>query len=626
MKSSLFALLLIVSSISFSQNLADKISKTATYVFTINGGPTLEQVSANEISASRVFEEMIHEFFRGHGKIQSLDQMGIDYEERIFFVGEYQEDVSMSYMSYKIKDAAAFEAMVKNTEFETEFTEKDGMKILSYDSENKLIWKDDIAILISAYYVGQEYNEWSWYEDEYYLYDEIAEAVEEVQPALEDMTQEEWEAYMAEQDKKREEERKKREEERERKRKEKEEKRRKRDEIVSNSINNRAKTYFSDELLNNKENLSIDLNEDANATFWYPNYISFVNPLMYGMAYPAYGYGRYGMFGTGLFGMTNMFNGEMVVDLYLEEDEIRMDGKMKYFGDLREAYSKIFSQKINSSFTKMISDKDLGYTSISASSKDFLDEYPKVIENLLNVYDTTYSEEYELFGDLFSIAVDEEAISELVTGDALFIFHDMGMKSVEYYSYDYDENYNYTKTLKTRMQLVPDFSFIFGTNRQDIMNRFVRLGLKYELLEKIDGGYMFKDVAREFGFNVYASVQNDFVIFSNSKSELKTIVEGKVESPIAGDKKKDVAKNTAAAYFNIKEFMTEMLLTDEIRDRDKEFFNSLKDDLDDASASMHFEKDGSVFEASAPVPAGHKNSSLYLLHTIDKMINHFDRH
>ena len=66
MKSSLFTLLVIVSSISFSQNLADKISNKANYVFTINGAPTLEQVSANEISASRVFEEMIHEFFRGH--------------------------------------------------------------------------------------------------------------------------------------------------------------------------------------------------------------------------------------------------------------------------------------------------------------------------------------------------------------------------------------------------------------------------------------------------------------------------------------------------------------------------------------------------------------------------------
>ncbi|MFT4601756.1 MAG: hypothetical protein ACI857_001939 [Arenicella sp.] len=623
MKSILIAFALFVSIQSIGQDIADKISNKANYVFTINGEATLQQVSANDISSSQVFQETISELMRGHGKVHSLDQLGIDYGQRIFFVGEYTEEASLNYMAYHIKDLAQFETLVKGSRYEPKFEEKDGLKILTYDYDSKLIWNDDLAILISGYYVGEEYGEKGWYDygydDHYYEESTAVEEALEAIPAIEDMTEAEWRKYMEQQDLKREEERKKREEEKLKKEQEREEKRLKREESISKSLETRAKQFFSDEIKNNNEAIGLELNDDANATFWYANYISFMDPIMYGSYYPSYGRSPFG-FG-GLFGMTNLFSGSMIIDLFLEEEQIRIDGKMNYYGEIQEAYSKIFSQKINASFPKMISDKDLGYISMSASTEEFLNEYPNIIENMLNVYDTAYTDEYSLFADLFTVAVDEDAIAELITGDALFIFHDMGMKSVEYYSYDYDENYNYTKTLKTKTELVPDLSLVIGTNRQDIMNRFVKIGLKYELLEKIDGGYLFTESNREFPFNVYASVQDNFVIFSNSKSDLKAIVDGSLDAGIGGNKKKDVTKNSTAAYFNIKEFVTELLLTDEIRGRDKEMFNIIKDDLTDVRGTMTYDKGGSVFEATAPVPADHENASLYLLHTIDKIIN-----
>ena len=607
MKSLLLSLTAFLSLTSFGQEIADKISNKANYVFSINGAPTLQQVAANDISASSLFKEMIDEFFRGHGEIHSLDQIGIDYSKRIFFAGEYSDDISINYMAYELKDVAQFEALVKGTEYETKYEEKDGLKVLAYDYDSKLYWNDKLAILISGYYAGQEYNDWGWYDNH--------EEIEQVYPPIEDMTEDQWKEYMEMKDKKREEERKKDEEE-------KRKKAQKREEFTENGLENRVKVFFSDELKNKGENLGLSLNKEANATFWYANYISFMDPFMYGMG----GYNRHyygGPFGFGgLFGMTNFFNGEMITDLYLEEDQIRMDGKMKYYGDIQKAYKKIFSQKINPSFTKMVSENDLGYISMSSNTEAFLEEYPNIIENMLTIYYSTYAEEYSLFGDLFAIAVDEEAISDLITGDVMFVFHDMGMKSVEYYSYDYDENYNYEKTLKTRTELVPDLSFIVGTNRQDIMNRFVKIGLKYELLEKIDGGYLFTESNREFPFKVYASVQDNFVIFSNSQNDIKAITSGNVADAISGGKKKDISKNANAVYFNIKEFMKELLLSDEVRGRDKEMFNLIKDDLTEARGTMHFEKDGSVFEATAPIPSNHENASIYLLHTIDKMINH----
>ena len=149
---------------------------------------------------------------------------------------------------------------------------------------------------------------------------------------MEEMTEEEWKEHMRLEDEKREKERLEREERRLQKEKEKEEKKAKREAITAEALDKRITQFFSDDLLNSGEHIKLKLDETAAVTFWYPNYISIMDPLFYGVSY---GYRPYPFYG-GLFGMTNFFNGEVIANGYLDENQLRMDMKMSYFGDLEE--------------------------------------------------------------------------------------------------------------------------------------------------------------------------------------------------------------------------------------------------------------------------------------------------
>ncbi|MEO9533683.1 MAG: hypothetical protein ABJG68_01690 [Crocinitomicaceae bacterium] len=622
MKNILLLFSLFLSFISLSQDLSKKLAEQSNYLFTINGGVITEQVSKEEISSSEVFHEMMDEFFRGHAKVENLDELGIDYNQRIYFSAEQGNDVQFSLMTYHIKDISAFERLVNSSEYNPTFETKNGLNYLSYDEQSKLVWNKSYALLITVYYNGQEYNDWGYngyfYDDyfyeEYEYAEEVAVEVEEV--PLEEMTEEEWNAYMKEKDEERERKRKEREEKRKKKEQEKAERKEKREAIEQEELNKRITQFFSDELLNSKKYLPLELDEEAAATFWYPNYISFLDPFFYGVGY--YYYRPYPFYG-GLFGMTNFFNGEIVVNGYLEENQLRMDAKMNYFGDLEDTYANIFSQKIDKSYANFLSESDLGFMSLSVNTEEILNEYPNLIENMMSMYDTSFTEEYKLFAELFTIAVDEKAIAELFTGDALIIMNGLGMKEVTKYVYEYDEEYNYERVLKTQMELLPDFSFISGSNRPDIIEKFVKLGLKHELLESIKDGYKFIDKHNDFPLPVYFTYTDEHFIFTSDADKMSSY-KSQEKGDASKDQKNLLLKNNGAFHLNAKDLVGKILMSEEVRRSERRIFTAMESEISTIDAYMKYEKGGNHIVATAPVPESEENGAKYLLHFFNKMI------
>ena len=618
MKKLLLLTFIASSALTFGQDLSKKLSERSNYLFTINGGVITDKVSAEEISSSEAFNIVIHEFLRGHAEVKNLNELGVNYNERIFFSSEYGNDVQFNIITYKIKDKYAFEKLVNSSRYEPTFEVKNGLNILSYDNESKLVWNDAYALLITADYIGQEFSVWGWYDD--YYYDAVEEAdyayTEEIAvEAVEEMDEEAWKEHLRLEDEKREKERLEREERRAKEEKEKAEKKTKREAFTAEALNKRIDQFFSDDLLNSGKHIQLKLDEAAAVTFWYPNSISLMDPFFYGVGY---GYRPYSLYG-GLFGMTNFFNGRVIANGYIEETQLRMDLEMTYYGDLEETYSKIFSQKIDKSYGNFLSDNDLGFMSISANTEEILNEYPKLIQGMMGVYDSTYTDEYQLFAELFSIAVDEEAISELITGDALFIMNDIGMKEVTKYVYEYDEEYNYERVLKTQMELTPDFSFISGTNRPDIIQKFIDLGLKHKVLEPEGKGYKFNDKYNEFPIPVFVAFTDEHLIFTSDKNKM-TEYQALSKGEVSKNKKNLLLKNNGAFYLNVEDLITKMLLSDAFRGSEKRIFEAMRTEVSTIQAYMKYENDGNHIVATAPVPATEENGAAYLLHFFNKMI------
>lgn len=619
----LSVLILFSGTITLAQNLQDKISNKSSLVFSVNGAEILQKVSLEELDKSRIFEEALDEFTRGHElPVSKLNDYGVDFNQRMYLVSEYgEQDVNFNYFTYAIKDVKTFENTVENKMPYVKFETKDGLKIIHYNYDSKLFWDGKIAILMTADYAGREYMDDSYfYWDDYYgeetsAYAETTEVVEEAEEVpIEEMTEEEWKEYF----KIKEEERLREEEEHrkrlEEQRKKREEKRKKLENSVEVEMFKRAQTFFSDELKSSGKHFKGRLDDEADASLWYANNFSFFDYMMYGRYMGIYSPMR------SIFSFSNFFSGELNADLFLNETSIDIASSMTYFGEANETYERIMSQKIDKKFIKFIADDDIGYLSTSFNTEEAILAYPDVLENILTMYDTNYRDEYSIVGDLVTLVLDEEAISKAITGDAVFILNNISQKEVEYYSYDYDENYNYERVLKTRIRTVPDFLFIMGSEEEDLIRRAFNLGLKRDVLKAVAGGFEIMGVARELRMQLYIGYKDEMVALTSDKKKLAEFVNGGAGNKLSSNRAKEIAKNSAAFYLNLSKMFDKILATDEVRGSEKRMMTAAKEDLTDVRAQVSFSKGKARMFVTSDVPSAEKNGATYLLHFVDHMI------
>ncbi|MGY0035937.1 hypothetical protein [Pedobacter sp. NJ-S-72] len=114
---------------------------------------------------------------------------------------------------------------------------------------------------------------------------------------------------------------------------------------------------------------------------------------------------------------------------------------------MASAFTKINKRKVNRKFLDYVNeDKLIGYMAYAMDSKAYLEQYPKLMNKM---YGSVYKDELNMATDLFSLILDEEAISKVIKGDGLFIFNGLTQKEVTYKTYKYNED-NFEKDTVTR--------------------------------------------------------------------------------------------------------------------------------------------------------------------------------
>ena len=619
----LFSLLFVTA--SFSQNLYDKISENAISVVGINGEELLKKVSIDDLNNSPMFEEMMKRYYSGGDRtlINNLNDFGVDYSKSVYYVkenGDEEEKVDFRYLCYHIKDLSVFEDAVKNKMIYKSVDKEGDLNVINYNYYNKLYWNDSYALLIIGNYVGYEFD---YYGYDYYggdeteevIYYEIDEPINSIDTItaedLENMTDEEWQAYL---DKQEEEQRNK--EEREQKRKdEKERKRQERIEMkertVSNAILRRTKEFFSAELNAKGTNLKSSFDPTADAFVYFSGNMSYMDLFMGRRSR------RYNPMSS-FMDIGNNLNGDIMANFYMRETTVDLDAEFRYPENLIDEYTNMFKSKLDKKFINYISEDDMGYMTYTVNSEALWEAYPKMIQESMGFGEEGYEEEWSLIADVITLVIDEEALGEAITGDVVFILNSLSIKTVSYLSWEYDEEFNYNSTEKTKEELVPDYTVLFGSEADELIAKILKLSVKNELLRAVEGGYQSgsDNLFRQTDF--FVAYKNDIVCITSTHEKLLEFDSGGSKNKISGTRAKEIKKNASAMYLNTEELFANLIYFEGLNGEQLEMVNSIKEDMTNINAKMYFSKGVMNMEATSEVPSKYKNGAEYLLHLIDK--------
>ncbi|MCG7501014.1 hypothetical protein MHM83_03950 [Tenacibaculum sp. Mcav3-52] len=261
--------------------------------------------------------------------------------------------------------------------------------------------------------------------------------------------------------------------------------------------------------------------KNASATLWIRNYGMLMTDL-----FKSFGGYLYPMYAEG--GNQNIYGVEEVTaNLFFDKSDARILLDMSVSSDMKKSFKKIYNKKMSSNLVNSFDhDKALAFWSISIDTEETLKEYPELLHKMYGGILPKFQEEMELVGDLFSLVIDEKAVGRLVTGDALLVLNDFSKQEVEYTTYEYDKDYKRKEVTKTKEEFIPDFTLMIGSEEEDLLNKFFKLGEKHKAVEIENNVVKFKTKKSDIPFDLYSVVKNDVLYLTTSKTNALSIASG----------------------------------------------------------------------------------------------------
>ncbi|GFE00965.1 hypothetical protein KUL156_35570 [Alteromonas sp. KUL156] len=258
--------------------------------------------------------------------------------------------------------------------------------------------------------------------------------------------------------------------------------------------------------------------KNASATLWIRNYGMLMTDL-----FKSFGGYLYPMYAEG--GNQNIYGVEEVTaNLFFDKSDARILLDMSVSSDMKKSFKKIYNKKMSSNIVNSFDhDKALAFWSISIDTEETLKEYPELLHKMYGGILPKFQEEMELVGDLFSLVIDEKAVGRLVTGDALLVLNDFSKQEVEYTTYEYDKDYKRKEVTKTKEEFIPDFTLMIGSEEEDLLNKFFKLGEKHKAVEIENNVVKFKTKKSDIPFDLYSVVKNDVLYLTTSKTNALSI-------------------------------------------------------------------------------------------------------
>jgi hypothetical protein len=498
MRKLLILVALFTTFLGFSQNLEQFIPADTEIVISANGNHLLQLVSVEELNNFMIGREILKNVNRRkeeNQKFKGLDDFGFDLNSKAYYFHQANDSISYHSFIIKLNNRANFEKLLgkelKDVVKKDGYSIKKGWGDLSIWNDNMLLF---IGINPNRAYMDENEERLRNGDDDTSFYSIKKDLATEwaTQYALKLLSKKE------------------------------------------------GTIAFNSSYMNSKD-------AKADATLWVKNYGEVIKNSLESIKYFLPRNLRNMPEGNAdMYGISTVTS-----KLYFETEKIRMDVDMKVTDNWKDAYKKMYSSKLDKRFFKYFDqNKALAYMSMSVDTKAALDAYPRIATSLYGGALPGFQEEMNVGADLVSLLLDEEAISNLITGDMLFVLNDLGEKEVTYTTYEYDDDYNSTEVTKTKMEIRPDFTIMIGSENSALINRFANIGVKHHVIDKTAGYYKFK-TPDSVPFELYAIMKDGLLIITTSDTTIANISTNNFHAN-SGKHKKLMRKNATVFYANPK--------------------------------------------------------------------------
>lgn len=378
--------------------------------------------------------------------------------------------------------------------------------------------------------------------------------------------------------------------------------------IVAAGVKTEAAALFSNtgktSILDNKDYAKA-IDQKAAATFWVTGIGK-----MYDSYFPAKLTGPLSRFS--FFQASGFLQdyGSANTKIYLENKKIRLSGELTLSKERAESFKRINARKLNPKFLNYVNeDKLIGYFSTAVDTKAYLEEYPKMMGK---VYGSLYADEIDMATDLFSLLLDEEAVSKVVKGDGVFIFNGLTQKEVSYKTYEYnEENFESKELTKTKKETMPDFLLMFSNEDSRLINKLIAYGVKKSYVKNNNRYYELTIPKSPIG--LYFTIKDGIAFIGTNAGDMDQIANNTYQAKVSPAHKKALLNNNLAAYFSPKKLSGKIPQDETKSGGSLDKANRILKDLGDLYIQSR-SIDGNVYsgEVSMDVPSDQKNALRYL--------------
>ncbi|GEM_PF-1424845 len=272
----------------------------------------------------------------------------------------------------------------------------------------------------------------------------------------------------------------------------------------------------------------------------------------------------YGMYG--LFGISRYVYQELpmqlnenwsMIQLNFEANAIRLNATSRLTDQMAKSSNRIYKRKFNKKFNKYInSQTDIGVMGMAMNTQNYLEETPVMVKDVMKNFGL-WTNEASLLADIFTIVVDEKATGKVIWGDGAFVMTNVKEKEYQSIRYKWDEDtYESTEEEQTEKEMLPNFLMMFSTKNEGIIRKLLDYGLHKEAYEMKDGIYFAKKVSGRYDpFEYFCTIKDGIVFIGTERQEIENIRDGKHRGSVSASDKKLMRKNSVFGWFHPKKLV-----------------------------------------------------------------------
>lgn len=242
------------------------------------------------------------------------------------------------------------------------------------------------------------------------------------------------------------------------------------------------------------------------------------------------------------------------VDMSFDTGKITIGTQSTANQEITDLVKSVNKARINRKFFKYIPEENLlGYYGLAFNTENLWQGLKDLTYPIIDSIPATM-QLFSTSSDVLDIFLDEEAIYDLIPGNAMVAVTGIRPFETSYVTYEYDEDFNSTEVVKTREEYLPEFAFMLSTENEGDMRKIAKL------MEKAPTGisarrghyWHFPQVAEASGFEMFMAIHDGIVFVTNNEPLVRDyLITGyPAEQQLSKKHQKTLRKNNQVAFWN----------------------------------------------------------------------------